>query len=61
MEKFTLYWFDGTSEVITGETAYEAMVHAGFGGGAIAALDFWAHGDIKEYSWNKEIRQWLKD
>jgi hypothetical protein len=58
--KFTLYWLDGKSEVITGETAYEAMVHAGYGGGAMSALDFWAYGDNKDYVWNKEKRKWNK-
>lgn len=56
--KFTLYWRTGDREVVQGRTIAEAMTLAGYGGDAASALDFWAHGECGDYSWNKMIREW---
>lgn len=45
MKKFMLYWLDGKSEEVQGESISDAFRRAGYGGGAIQALD-----------WYKEIK-----
>jgi len=46
---FTFYWKDGSRQVLPGNTVEQAFSNAGFGAGAIAALDFHAPGD--DNSW----------
>lgn len=57
---FTLYWRDGKREVVWGKTPARAMTTAGYGGGAIRALDFYAHGDDHAWTWNQSARDWEK-
>lgn len=42
--KFTLYWRDGTREIVSGRDVADAITRAGYGNGALGALDFWAAG-----------------
>lgn len=56
--KFTLYWRDGKREVVQGRNPAEAMTLAGYGGGAVAALDFWASGENDDYEWDAKAREW---
>ncbi len=56
---FTLYWRDGKRETVEGSTVSEAITNAGYGGGALRALDFYAVGDCKQYKWDSEERNWL--
>ena len=58
---FTLYWRTGDREVVTGETVEKAMMLAGYGGGAIRALDFYAKGDDREWKWAPETREWVAE
>lgn len=56
---FTLYWLDGKRELVRGPTPAEAMSRAGYGGGALRALDFYADGDDTSYQfvdkrWSKK-------
>lgn len=62
MSTFTLYWMTGDRQVISnnGQNIADAMTLAGYGGGAVRALDFWAQGDDKDYEWNKEARTWKR-
>ena len=39
--KFKLYWLTGKTEIIEGETISQAFTHAGYGAGAIKALDWY--------------------
>lgn len=56
---YTLFWLTGKTEIITGDTPAEAMTLAGYGGGAVRALDFYANGDVrKDYKWNDKERKW---
>ena len=57
-KQFTLYWRTGKREVVSGRDPAEAMTLAGYGGGAIRALDFYAEGDNHEYSWDSGEREW---
>ncbi|NLN24880.1 MAG: hypothetical protein GX163_04345 [Bacteroidetes bacterium] len=56
---FTLYWLDGKSETIEGRDFSNAMTKAGYGNGALKALDFFTDGDSREiYEWDGENRRW---
>ena len=44
---FTFFWLDGTREVLEGNSPADAANKAGYGAGAIHALDFWKPGKIK--------------
>lgn len=52
MKKFILHWMDGAKTEVEGRTISEAFTHAGFGAGAIRALDYYEEikpkPDIKE-------------
>jgi len=48
---FTFYWKDGSRQVLPGKTVQQAFSNAGFGAGAIAALDFHAPGDDHSWLW----------
>jgi hypothetical protein len=56
--QYTFYWLTGKREVLEGNTPETALNNAGFGQGAVRALDFWAHGDNNDYLWNAETREW---
>ena len=58
MAKYTFYWLTGKREVLEGTTPEEALNLAGFGQGAIPALDFWATEDNKDYIWNPDKHEW---
>jgi hypothetical protein len=59
MKTYTLFWLTGKTEIVKGNTPEEAMTLAGYGGGAVRALDFYGNGDIREdYKWNAEQRTW---
>lgn len=58
MERFTFYWLTGRRTMCEGATPQDALMRAGYGGGAIRALDFYANGDNHEYDWNHETKEW---
>jgi len=59
MREFTLFWLDGKIEIIKGIDIVNAMNLAGYGGGAVNALDFYENGDKRdEYLWDKEKHVW---
>lgn len=60
MKKFTLYWRDGKRQVVEGSDPADAMNRAGYGGGAVAALDFYAEGDNHDYRWDAAKRDWVR-
>ena len=41
MSKFRLHWRTGKAEDVEGPDIATAMMRAGYGGGAIKALDYW--------------------
>jgi hypothetical protein len=55
---YTLFWRTGQREIVKGRNPAEAMTLAGYGGGAVRALDFYARGNNDEYAWNKITREW---
>lgn len=58
MNKFTFFWKTGHREVLEGNNVRDAFLGAGYGGGALGAVDFWDHGDSQAYLWNKATRSW---
>lgn len=60
LNKFTLYWLGGKSQVVEGGDIADAMNRAGYGGGAVRALDFFASGDKKGYEYNAEKKDWIQ-
>jgi hypothetical protein len=58
--KFRLYWRDGKTEVITGSDIANAFNKAGYGSGALRALDFYDNGEEQNYEWNTEKRDWIR-
>ncbi len=55
---FTLFWRDGLREIVQGKTIAQAMTHAGYGQGALRALDFHAEGDCQSWVWDASARDW---
>jgi hypothetical protein len=51
MNTYTFYWLDGTKEILEGESVHQAFIYAGYGAGAIAALDFTCNGENNNYEW----------
>jgi len=47
--KYFLYWMDGDKEVISGTSIEDAFAKAGYGGGALTALDFFSSEDTHDY------------
>lgn len=51
MKEFILHWFGGTSDVVYGECIADAFRRAGYGGGAISALDYYEEVKKKSVSY----------
>ena len=60
MNTYTLYWRTGKRETVQGADPAQAMTLAGYGGGAVRALDFYANGDNHEYEWDATKRDWVR-
>ena len=58
---FTVYWLGGKRQLITGDSIADAFTKAGYGNGALAAVDFYANGDDKEYTWDADKRYWVSN
>lgn len=56
---FTLYWRDGKREIVKGTDIADAMTHAGYGHGALKALDFHCKGVDYDYEYSKEQHKWI--
>lgn len=57
---FTLYWLDGRRTVIKGDTIEQAFAAAGFGGGAIRAVDWFDNGVSETHRYDKATKQWVE-
>ena len=51
---FTLFWRDGKREIVRGTSIAEAMTRAGYGGGALRALDFYSGDKEPQWNWNAD-------
>lgn len=50
MAKFRLNWLTGKQEEVEGDNAADAMNRAGYGAGAVRALDFYEEWDKYKYT-----------
>lgn len=41
MKKFKLHWLDGKEEIVEGQDIKDAFTLAGYGAGALSALDYY--------------------
>ena len=57
-ETFCLYWLDGKHEFARGRNAADAITRAGYGAGAMGALDTYTQGPIPQYIWHEGARKW---
>lgn len=57
---FTIYWRDGSVSHIFGLTIEQAFKHAGYGGGATAAIDFYDNGISQTHWYDKTKKEWVK-
>lgn len=58
---FTIYWRDGERKVISAgitETIDVAFTKAGYGNGALSAVDWYDHGDTNTHTYDKEKKVW---
>lgn len=52
-KQFTFYWLGGKKNVYPGKTPEDAFSRAGYGAGALAAVDFYKEGSDEDYIWIK--------
>lgn len=57
MNEWTLYWRNGARQVLNGDTIHDAFSKAGYGYGALVALDFYSAGDDHDWKW--EGKKWV--
>lgn len=57
---FTLYWLGGSRNVIKGKDIADAFTKAGYGGGAVNALDWYDNGISETHWYDKEAKEWKK-
>lgn len=57
---FVVYWRDGRFTQITGPTIEQAFTNAGYGAGALRALDFYEPASEATYVWDATERSWFK-
>jgi hypothetical protein len=55
---FTVYWRSGQRDIVKGKDLADALTHAGYGQGAIPAMDFHCNGIDDSYEWNRETKEW---
>ncbi|MFA6198808.1 MAG: hypothetical protein WC679_00125 [Bacteroidales bacterium] len=58
MNKYTIYWRMPEKTVVEGDDFADAMNNAGYGQGAVSAIDFYASGENDDYEWNATTREW---
>ena len=57
---YIVYWRDGKWSLLQGGSLSHALTEAGYGHGALAALDFYEERETPSYKWNKDSREWEK-
>jgi len=56
--KYFLYWMDGNKEIVLGTSIEDAFTKAGYGAGALRALDFYSTEDSHDY--DEVVHEWKK-
>lgn len=57
---FTLYFKNGKREIISGESINEAFTKAGYGAGALAAVDWYDQEASETHYYDREQKTWIK-
>lgn len=57
MKTYIIYWLEGKSLKITGNTIADAFTKAGYGGGAASAIDFYEQADEPTHTWSG--KEWV--
>jgi len=57
---FTIYWRNGDRSVIQGPTIDQAFTNAGYGAGAMSAVDWYDNGVTETHSWDKDSHSWIE-
>jgi len=60
LDEFTYFWLNGKREVFKGTDPVDALNKAGYGGGAVPALDFYDYGDNHDWEWDKKEKIWKR-
>lgn len=61
--QYTIYWLDGKKTVLStkkGNSIADAFTEAGYGNGAIRAIDFYVNGTDDNYNWDSVKHEWVK-
>ena len=57
---YVLYWQHGKKEHVQGDCIANAMTSAGYGAGAVSALDFFSDvQDEDDWEWNTDVYNWV--
>jgi len=56
---FTIYWLNGDYSVIQGESIEQAFTAAGYGAGAVKAVDWYDNGISQTHYYNKKCKEWV--
>lgn len=59
MNKFTVYWLDGKRSVIEGNDIADAFNKAGYGNGAMPAVDWYDNGISHTHWYSKNEKVWV--
>ncbi len=61
--KYVFYWKTGRREIFEGESPAGALNKAGYGGGAVSALDFYREdtGEEDPYYWDASKKKWMRN
>lgn len=57
---FTIYWLDGRRIVISGQTIEDAFTKAGYGLGAVRAVDWYDYGITNTHTYDKINKKWVR-
>ena len=60
LDSYTFFWKDGKRTMSQGTSIADAFTRAGYGAGAVSALDFYSPGDNKEYIYDRVMRNWVR-
>lgn len=56
---FTIYWLDGSKSFVYGATIEGAFTSAGYGGGAVNAIDWYDNGISNTHNYDHKKKEWV--
>ena len=62
LRRYVIFWLDGKKTDIEGNDERDAFTRAGYGSGAVRAVDFISYKETENnYSWDKERHSWVNN